>query len=802
MEVGAHQTVVTVEMAENNEVVVSESQMQIESKSSSTGLRREGFKRLDSLDKEANNLSGLSVSKALSIMGVLKLAFQSIGVVYGDIGTSPLYVFESTFAEARSPPTREHIVGALSLIIYSLTLFPLIKYIFIVLWANDNGDGGTFAMYSLICRYCRVSATTNEQAEDITAYKEGHKKRMNGRAKRIKEAIEGSGFAKLLLLCIALFGTCMVIGDGILTPCISVLSAVEGVKKMDASISQEAVVTLSVAILVVLFSVQRLGSDKVGYTFAPAILVWYSFITVIGVYNILHHDFTVLKAFNPLCILQYFTSASSNPKQAWISLGGIVLCMTGTEAMFADLGHFSVRSIQIAFAGLVYPCLICAYVGQAAYLSHRPDHIGDAFYKSTPDSVYWPMFVVAVLASIIASQAMISATFAIIKQSMALGCFPRVRIVHTSRSHEGQVYIPEINFLLMLACVMVTASFKDTANIGNAYGIAVVAVMLVTTALLTLIMLMVWQTSLILVALFVAIFGSLELIYFSSVLYKFDKGGYLPLSFAAALFLVMYVWYYVQTKRYAYEFEHKLSAEQMTTNPGLTRVPGIGLLYTELTHGVPSIFSHFLTNLPAMHSVVVLVSVKYLPINKVPVSERFLFRRVGPKACNMYRCIARYGYRDRRVGNQEFERFLMDHLKAFIRTEGWEKADIDGQVSERNEVEVSIGELAIDHVVPKTQCGNTQSTEGGEDNCEERSNEIIREEDAEEEIRFLERSRESGVVYLLGHSEVRASKESGLVKKMVVDYVYDFLRRNSRQGLVALQIPHKNLLQVGMNYYI
>ncbi|CAL9770751.1 unnamed protein product [Musa acuminata subsp. burmannicoides] len=711
--------------------------------------------RMDSLEMEAGKISVMrGASKVLSTAAVMQLAFQSIGVVYGDIGTSPLYVFASTFSDR--VPSKHDIVGALSLIIYSLTLLPLIKYVFIVLRANDNGEGGgTFAMYSLICRHAKVSAIPNQQVEDdeLSACTAKFPSKNPKRAKKIKEALENSSWAKTILLSLTLFGTCMVVGDGILTPCISVLSAVDGIKKMDAALSKDVVALISVAVLVLLFSVQRFGTDKVGYTFAPAILFWCLFIGIIGISNLIRHDSTVVRAFNPIYISSYL---KRNPKEAWISLGGVVLCITGTEAMFADLGHFSVRAIQVAFTGLVYPCLLCAYLGQAAYLSNFPDHVADAFYKSTPESVYWPMFVIAVLASIIASQAMISATFAIVKQSMALGCFPRVRVVHTSHKHGGQVYIPEINFLLMFACFMVTASFRETSKIGNAYGIAVVAVMIITSSLLILIMLMIWQTSVVLIAMFVLVVFSFELLYFSSVLYKFSEGGYLPLTLAALLFFVMYVWHYVQSKRHAFEVEQKVSAEYLSglgSNLGVARVPGVGLLYTELTQGIPAIFRHFLTNLPAMHSVLVFVSVKYLPVINVPAEERFLLRRVGPEDHGMYRCIVRYGYRDRRVGCEVFECLLMAQLKSFIRVE---------------------------------------AMEGG---CREKV-------EAEEEIRFLERSCAAGVVYLLGHSEVRASKNSSLVKKVVVDYVYDFLRRNFRQGLVDLQIPNKNLMQVGMNYTV
>ncbi|KAH9310882.1 hypothetical protein KI387_025917, partial [Taxus chinensis] len=516
---------------------------------------------------------------------------------------------------------------------------------------------GTFALYSLICCHAKVSLIPNQQEEDhqLSSYTLEVLRKQPNRATKIKESLETSTAAKRTLLVLALVGTSMVIGDGVLTPCISVLSAVGGIKTVDKSLSQDVVVMISVAILILLFSVQSLGTDKVGYMFAPAILIWYTFIGLIGMYNLAKHDTAVLTAFNPIYIIHYFGRDS---KRAWISLGGIVLCITGTEAMFADLGHVSVRSIQIAFTGLVYPCLLFAYVGQAAYLRRFPENVLDSFYKSIPGPLYWPMFVVAVASSIIASQAMISATFSIIKQSMSMGCFPRVTVVHTSPKYEGQVYIPEVNYILMLACVIVTASFKDTTHIGNAYGIAVVAVMIVTSAFLSLVMLMIWQTRLVVVVSFLVVFGAIEFTFFSAVLWKFREGGYLPLAFATVLLFVMYVWHYVHARRYAYEVEQKMSAEYISrlgSDLGVSRVAGMGLLYTELAQGIPAIFSHFMTNLPAIHSIVIFVCFKYLPVNTVPAEERFLFRRVGEREHKMYRCVARYGYTDTPNGSLDFE---------------------------------------------------------------------------------------------------------------------------------------------------
>ncbi|XWS75335.1 hypothetical protein CRYUN_Cryun01aG0077600 [Craigia yunnanensis] len=518
---------------------------------------------------------------------------------------------------------RDDILGVLSLILYTLTLIPLLKYVFIVLRATDNGEGGTFALYSLICRYAKVSMMQNQQAEDhqVSDFKlELPSKRLK-LSSALKSNLENSQFAKLFLLLITMLGTSMVIGDGVLTPCISVLSAVGGIQQ--ATMAEDRIVWISVAILVCLFLVQRFGTDKVGYTFAPILCVWFTFIGGIGVYNFIKFDPTVIKAINPKYILDYF---KRNKKDAWISLGGVVLATTGMEALFADVGHFTVRSIQISMCTVTYPAPILAYTGQASFLRKHENFVSDTFFKSIPGSLYWPMFAVAVAAAIIASQAMISVTFSIIQQSLSLGCFPRVKVVHTSAKYEGQVYIPEVNYLLMLACIGVTVGFRTTLKIGNAYGIAVVFVMTLTSFLLVLIMIMIWKTNILFVIAYVLIIGSVELVYLSSVLYKFDQGGYLPLAIAAVL---------------------------MTTEK-------------KLVHGIPPIFEHYVANVPALHSVLVFISIKSLPISKVVAEERFLFRRVEPKELNVFRCFVRYGYTDMLYEQESFEWTFVERLKEFI----------------------------------------------------------------------------------------------------------------------------------------
>uniref|UniRef100_A0A7N0V0S4 Potassium transporter n=1 Tax=Kalanchoe fedtschenkoi TaxID=63787 RepID=A0A7N0V0S4_KALFE len=779
------------------------------------------LRRADSLNLEAGKLSyAPSHASKVTWMVTLHLAFQSIGVVYGDIGTSPLYVFSSTFSDGIK--NKEDIYGVLSLIIYTLILIPLIKYVFIVLSANDNGDGGTFALYSLICRFAKISLIPNQQAEDsqVSNYRlDTPSNRSSRLAHKVKEKLENSKPAKMAMFLVTILGTSMVIGDGVLTPSISVLSAVGGI----SALSQDAIVGLSIAILIILFSVQRFGTDKVGYTFAPIVALWFAFISGIGLYNLFKYNLGVFRAFNPKYIIDYFRR---NGKDGWISLGGVVLCITGTEAMFADLGHFSVRSIQISFSGIVFPALVVAYSGQAAYLTKFPEHVGNTFYDCIPGPLYWPTFVVAVGASIIASQAMISGAFSIISQSLSLGCFPRVKVVHTSAKYEGQVYIPEVNYMLMAACVVVTFAFKTTENIGHAYGIAVVSVMVITTGMVALIMSVIWKRSLWSICLFFVVFIAIEGVYLSSVLYKFTQGGYFPLALSGFLMSVMGVWHYVHRQRYMFELSNKVPSEylaDLAKNPAINRVPGLGLLYSELVQGIPPIFPHFISNIPSVHSVLIFVSIKHMPISKVAVEERFLFRQVGLREQRMFRCVVRYGYKDSMAAEpEEFERQLVGYLKEYIRQErlmleigdsGPPDADAEVANIQHSSILTSDGGKAQSketyiHPVespPEQQADPDRRvmSSGSINTVISSSGDLSRPgEGAEEEMQFVQRAMERGVVYLLGESEVVAEQNSSIFKQIVVNYAYSFLRKNFRQGEKVMAIPRDRLLRVGMTYEI
>ncbi|KGN44911.1 potassium transporter 5 [Cucumis sativus] len=725
-------------------------------------LPEKKLRRFDSLDVESSTVSGggthghKTATTTASWGVILHLAFQSLGIVYGDIGTSPLYVYSSTFPLGIIKH-KDDILGVLSLIFYTLTLIPLLKYVFFVLQANDNGEGGTFALYSLLCRYAKIGLIPTQQAEDqeVSNFQLQLPSNRLKMASSLKSKLENSRSAKMFLLFATMLGTSMVMGDGVLTPSISVLSAVGGIKNATSSMTQDRIVWISAVILVLLFTVQRFGTHKVGYSFAPIICIWFTLNCGIGVYNFFKFDPSVIKAINPKYIFDYF---KRNKKDAWISLGGVVMCVTGTEALFADVGHFSVTSIRLSMCCIAYPALVSAYFGQASFLRKHTDQVANTFYSSIPGPLYWPMFIVAVLASIVASQAMISGTFSIIQQSLSYGCFPRVKVVHTSSKHEGQVYIPEVNYFLMFACLGVTLGFRDTTGIGNAYGIAVVFVMVLTSSFLVLIMILIWKTHLPIIIFYVLIIGLFELLYLSSVLYKFNQGGYLPLAFAGFLMSIMYTWNDVHRRKYYYELEHKISPQKLkddidSLTKTLNRVPGLGLFYSKLVHGIPPIFKHYLSNIPTLQRVLIFVSFKSLPISKVLMEERFLFRRVEPDELNVFRCVVRYGYRDIIHEQEEsFEKVLVERLKVFIEVESWKKQQKE----------------------------------------EERKKRV------EEEIEVVDRAWKDGIVHLIGQDEIVASKGSGLAKRVLINYVYDAIRRNLRQNEEVFDIPRQRMLKVGM----
>ncbi|XP_076960485.1 potassium transporter 7-like [Bidens hawaiensis] len=770
--------------------------------------------RIDSFGVEALEVPGAQRSdyEDAGFGKTIFLACQTLGVVFGDVGTSPIYTFSVIFSRAPINGD-EDIIGALSLVLYTLILVPLIKYILIVLLANDDGEGGTVALYSLICRHAKVSLLPNQLASDtrISSFRLKVPSAELERSLKIKEYLETSLALKKLVLVLVLAGTSMVIADGVVTPAMSVISAVRGLKVGVPTVEQDHVVMISVAYLIILFSVQKYGTSKVGLVIGPALFIWFCSLGGIGIYNLMTHDSSVVKAFNPIHIYHYF---KRKPYEAWYSLGGCLLCATGSEAMFADLCYFPVRTIQITFVFLVLPCLMLGYMGQAAYLLDNSGDPTQAFFSSIPDSAFWPVFLIANIAALIASRTMTTATFSCIKQSTALGCFPRLKIVHTSRKFMGQIYIPAINWFLMASAVLLVCTIASTNEIGNAYGIAELGVMMMTTFLVILVMLLIWQINIIIVILFALIFLGLELTFLSSVLHGIGDGSWIILVFGIVTFLMMYIWNYGSKLRYETEVKKKMSMDVLRglgCNLGTVRAPGIGLLYNELVKGVPAIFGHFLTTLPAVHSMIIFVCIKHVPVPVVPQNERFLFRRVCSKSYHIFRCIARYGYKDKgKESHQLFEQLLIESLEKFIRREAQERSlesdgDDDDSDFEEDPSQVIVGPngsvyFGVNEADRLSIAISEASTSQEPEKDGPASSDL--EHSLESELAFLHRAKESGVVYLLGHGDIRARKDSWFIKKLVINYFYAFMRKNCTRGTATLNAPNTNLIQVAMTYMV
>ncbi|XP_034888489.1 potassium transporter 2 isoform X1 [Populus alba] len=782
-------------------------------------------------------------SKKESWKTLFLLAYQSLGVVYGDLSTSPLYVYKSTFAEdIQHSDTNEEIFGVLSFVFWTLTLVPLFKYVFVVLRADDNGEGGTFALYSLICRHAKVSLLPNRQVADeaLSTYKlENAPEKKN--SSRVKMYLEKHKCLHTALLILVLLGTCMVIGDGVLTPAISVFSAVSGLElSMSNNHHQYAVVPITCFILVCLFALQHYGTHRVGFLFAPVVVAWLLCISALGLYNIIYWNPHVYQALSPYYMFKFLKKTK---KGGWMSLGGILLCITGSEAMFADLGHFSYAAIQIAFTFLVYPALILAYMGQAAYLSQHHDntnHIG--FYISVPEKLRIPVLIIAILASVVGSQAIISGTFSIINQSQSLGCFPRVKVVHTSDKIHGQIYIPEINWMLMILCVAVTIGFRDTKHMGNASGLAVMTVMLVTTCLTSLVIILCWHKPPIVALSFLLFFGSVELLYFSASLTKFTEGAWLPMLLALILMTIMFIWHYATIKKYEFDLHNKVSLEWLLalgSSLGIARVPGIGLVFTDLTSGIPANFSRFVTNLPAFHRVLVFVCIKSVPVPYVPPAERYLVGRVGPPAHRSYRCIVRYGYRDVHQDVDSFETELAARLADFINYD-WHRAhgtysfpEDNASLSNESSTECRlavIGTVSFSSIPPYEVEESVQpaSVSGGFPTVDSVTDVIEMEPVGvvERRVRFatddesvthssadmdfqmqgeledLSTAQQAGTAFIIGHSHVQAKQGSSVLKRLALNFGYNFLRRNCRGPDVALKVPPVSLLEVGMVYIV
>jgi KUP system potassium uptake protein len=534
------------------------------------------------------------------------LAFGAIGVVYGDIGTSPLYALKECFIGTHGVPvTKPNVLGVLSLIFWSLNFIVTFKYLSVVMRADNQGEGGILALLALV----------RPHGQD----------RMSGKYR--------------WLVAIGLFGAALLYGDGIITPAISVLGAVEGLAVATPAL-QQWIVPIAVVIISALFAVQRRGTAGIGAVFGPVTTIWFICIAVLGVMGIMRHP-SVLTALNP------WYAASFLWQQGWkgfMVLSAVVLVVTGAEALYADMGHFGKRPIRVAWYLIVLPALALNYFGQGAILLESPAAARNPFYALVPGWGLYPMVGIATAAAIVASQALISGAFSLTRQAIQLGYSPRMNIVHTSSSKIGQIYIPQVNNALWIACIGLVLAFRSTNNLAATYGVAVTGTMATTTVLLLVVARNHWKWSLWKVTLLGGLFLVVDLTFLVTNLFKIAYGGWFPITVAGVIYLLMSTWKKGRTRLSEIVRENTLPLELFLPDIAKRRpqrVPGIAVFLTSAPGGAPPVLLHHLKHNKVLHEKVMLLSVMGHEVPQVPEGDRVRCRDLGE---GFYEVMAHYGF--------------------------------------------------------------------------------------------------------------------------------------------------------------
>ena len=535
----------------------------------------------------------------------LGLALGALGVVYGDIGTSPLYAVKECFHGVHAiAATPENILGVLSLVFWSLTIVVTLKYLTFIMLADNRGEGGIFALLALVPGREKIS-------------------------RRIYSAIV---FA-------ALAGAALLYGDGFITPAISVLSAVEGLE-VATSAASNLVVPITCVILFALFLFQRHGTHGIGRVFGPVMLVWFASIGLLGMIHIVQNPH-ILVALSPTYAFSFF---ARNHLHGFVVLGSVVLCLTGGEALYADMGHFGRGPIRFSWFTLVFPALLLNYFGQGALLLIDPAQTINPFFGLVPRTLLYPMVGLATVATIIASQAMISGAFSLTRQAVQLGYFPRVTIIHTSALTEGQIYVPEVNWLMMIVCIALVLVFKSSSGLAGAYGVAVTANMALTSVVYFFVTTRTWNWPVRRALPLVALFLLFDLTYFGSNLFKFFDGGWFPMVVAAIIVIVMTTWKDGRAELYTKIVQSSLPLDAFlkdVLDHCVYRVPGTAVFMASTSQFTPPSLLHHYKHNQVLHQQVVLLTIVSADSPTVPKKDRVKVQELGN---GFYRLIARYGF--------------------------------------------------------------------------------------------------------------------------------------------------------------
>jgi len=539
--------------------------------------------------------------------GLLGLAIGAVGVVFGDIGTSPLYAFKEAFGSAHNVSlTHDNVLGVLSLMVWSLLLIVTVKYVLFMMRADNRGEGGIMALMALVRR-----------------------------------TIPPHSRSAWILTSLAMFGAALFYGDGMITPAISVLSAVEGLE-VATPLFRPYIIPITIVVITLLFLFQQLGTGNVAALFGPVMALWFSVLALLGIVNIAQQP-SVIAALSPHYAVMFF---HENGWIGFFTLGAVVLAVTGAEALYADMGHFGRRPIRLAWLWFVFPALALNYLGQGALILNEPAAIQHPFFHMAPEWALYPMVGLATVATVVASQAVISGAYSLTRQAIQLGYCPRLMIEHTSERQIGQVYLPWVNWGLYLAVVILVIGFGSSSNLAGAYGIAVTGTMAIDSILIFVVMRNLWHWPLPLAAAVSAVFLAIDISFFAANFVKILVGGWFPLLVGVAIYTLLATW-----KRGREILFERLRPGAIGLQPFITsitqhpplRVPGTAVFLTATQEGVPHALLHNLNHNKVLHERVVLLTVRSEDIPHVPDSQRI---EIAPLGDDFFRVIVHYGFKD------------------------------------------------------------------------------------------------------------------------------------------------------------
>ncbi|HUW52319.1 MAG TPA: potassium transporter Kup [Rhodanobacter sp.] len=509
------------------------------------------------------------------------LALGAIGVVYGDIGTSPLYTLKAVFGEQGIGPTSQNVLGALSLIFWALIIVVSVKYLLFIMRADNKGEGGIMALMALAQR-----------------------------------SVQGIPRLRLIIALLAIFGAALFYGDGVITPAISVLSAVEGLEVATPGL-ERWIVPITLGVIIGLFWLQKHGTHRIGAVFGPVCVIWFLSIAALGIRGIVHHP-GVLWALSPGYGISFFLR---NHAEAFFALGSVVLAVTGTEALYADMGHFGRKPIRLAWFAFVLPALVLNYFGQGALLLHDPGAVVNPFYHLVPKALLFPMIALATAATVIASQAVISGAFSMTREAMQLGYLPRMRVVHTSSEMSGQIFVPWINRILLVLILAAVLRFRSSDNLASAYGVAVTGTMVITTLLALIVARYQWRWRMPTIIAVGILLLTVDIGFFSANIIKIESGGWFPLVLGLGVFVLMTTW-----RRGRELVVREIKQSGLALAPFIAsiakhpppRVPGTAVFLTANQHAVPHALLHNLKHNKVLHERNVLLTVETL---ETPLAE-------------------------------------------------------------------------------------------------------------------------------------------------------------------------------------